>query len=120
MTDEAVANKHRGEISVTLDGVAYVMRPDFEAVAAIDETLGSVIALTKRAVGDPASLSLTELAVVVTEGIRAHGRANKTSEAHSGVDKIKKLIFASGIPNVVPSVCQFLAQSVTGGVSGND
>lgn len=124
MADDADAaatpNRHRGEIGLTLSGMKLVMRPDFEAVAAIDEQLGSIVGLTRRAIGQPESLSLHELAVIVTEGVRAHGRANKTSEAHSKLEKIKRMIFETGIPVAVAPVCQFLGQAVTGGAEGND
>lgn len=111
----ADANAHRGEIAVTLAGTVFVMRPDFEAVAAIDQQLGSVIGLTRRAIAEPASLQLHELAVVVAEGIKAHGRAVKDSNAHVSTDKIKRKIFDAGIPTVVPAVLAFLTAAITGG-----
>lgn len=110
-----VANRHRGEIAVTLSGTEFVLRPDFEAVAAIDDQLGSVIALTRRAIAEPASLSLSELAVVVAEGIKAHGCAAGDSNAHVKTDKIKRMIFETGIPTVVPQVVRFLTDAITGG-----
>jgi K+/H+ antiporter YhaU regulatory subunit KhtT len=121
--DEAApaANRHRGEIAVTLRQqgsdapTEFVMRPDFEAVAAIDDQLGSIIALTRRAIAEPASLSLAELAVVVAEGIKAHGRSVGDSNAHVRTEKIKRMIFDSGVPTVVPAVLQFLTAAVTGG-----
>jgi hypothetical protein len=115
-TEPPKANGHRGEIAVTLEGTVFVMRPDFEAVAAIDAELGSIVQITRRAVADPASLSLGEIAVIVAEGIKAHGRAAKNSNAHVGTQKIKRMIFDAGIPTVVPAVCAFLGAAVTGGV----
>ena len=117
MADEpaAAANAHRGENTVTLNGTEFTLRPDFEAVAAIDDQLGSVISLTRRAIAEPASLSLSELAVVVAEGIKAHGRSVKDSNAHVSTAKIKRMIFDSGIPTVVPAVLTFLTAAVTGG-----
>jgi hypothetical protein len=109
------ANPHRGEIAVTLGGVKFVLRPDFEAVAAIDTQLGSVMLLTRRAIAQPASLSLAELAVVVTEGIKAHGRATGGVNAHAGLETVKRMIFDAGIPTVMEPVCRFLAAAVTGG-----
>jgi hypothetical protein len=109
------ANPHRGEIAVTLGGAEFVLRPDFEAVAAIDSQLGSVMMLTRRAIAQPASLSLAEMAVVVTEGIKAHGRATGGVNAHAGLDTVKRMIFDAGIPSVMEAVLQFLAAAVTGG-----
>lgn len=118
-----MANKHRGEITVALGSRQFTLLPTFEAVAAIEAALGSVIALTKRGINDASSLTMTELAVVVTEGIRAHGRATGSSDAHSGVDVVKRLIFEAGLPRTVPAVIDFLAAAVTGGseaTPGND
>lgn len=109
------ANPHRGETTVTLKGTVFGLRPDFEAVAAIDDQLGSVVALTRRAIAEPASLTLNELAVVVAEGIKAHGRAARDSNAHVSTDKIKRQIFETGIPTVVPAVLAFLTAAITGG-----
>ncbi len=109
------ANAHRGEIAVTLAGTVFVLRPDFEAIEAIDDQLGSIVMLTRRAIAQPASLSLAELAVIVAEGIKAHGRSVKDSNAHVSTDKIKRMIFEAGVPTVVGTVCQFLALAVTGG-----
>ena len=109
------ANPHRGEIAVTLDGREFVLRPDFEAAAAIDTALGSVVEVARRGVADPAALSLQELSVILTEGIKASGRAAKSDDAHVGVQKVKRLIFEAGVPSVIGPVMQFLALAITGG-----
>lgn len=114
------ANPHRGEISVKLDSEAYVLRPDFDAILAIDEALGGITALTRRAINDVSSLTITELATVITEGIRAHGRSTGSASAHSGVEVVKRMIVKSGIPTVLPAVASFLAAAVTGGVEAGN
>jgi hypothetical protein len=114
------ANPHRGEISVKLDGADHVLRPDFDAILAIDEGLGGITALTRRAIADVSSLTLQELAVVITEGIKAHGRSTGSASAHSGVDTVKRMIVKNGIPTVLPAVAAFLAAAVTGGVEAGN
>ena len=111
----ATANPHRGECAVMLAGTRYVLRPDFEAISAIDAELGGILALARRGMNDPGDLTLHELAVIVAEGIKASGRAARTNDAHVKTDKIKRLIFETGIPAVVPGVVRFLVASVTGG-----
>ena len=111
----APANPHRGEISVTLAGQPFVLRPDFDAIMAIDEALNGIVALTRRAVQDPAALTITELAVVITEGIKAQGRSTGSVNAHTGTDAVKRMIVTAGIPTVLAGVTQFLAAAVTGG-----
>ena len=68
------ANATRGEISVEMEGVEYVLRPSFEAISAFEtQTNRSLIDLA-RAAGD-GQLKMGEAAVIVTECIKAHGRA---------------------------------------------
>jgi hypothetical protein len=114
------ANPYRGEISVTLDGAEFVLRPDFDAILAIDEALGGITALARRGLADLTSMTLSELAVVITEGIKAHGRSTGSSNAHAGVDNVKRMIFKAGIPTVLPAVGKFLAAAVTGGVEAGN
>lgn len=47
--DGQIANPHRGEASVTVDGQAYVLRPTFAALVAAEEELGPLFALVERA-----------------------------------------------------------------------
>lgn len=115
MADDPRPNEQRGENSVVLGEVTFVLRPDFEAVQAVDAALGGVTGLVRRAVQQPETLKLRELAVVVTEGIRAHGRKTGSATAHSGVDTVERMIFAAGIPTVIPAVTRFLVAAITGG-----
>ena len=114
------ANPHRGEISVKLDGADYPLRPDFDAILAIDEALGGITGLTRRAMTDLSSLTIKELAVVITEGIKAHGRSTKSANAHAGLDTVKRMIVKAGVPTVLPAVAAFLAAAVTGGVEAGN
>ncbi len=123
MADESAAaatvpglNPHRGEVAIELEGRRFVMLPTFEAVAAIEAEIGSVMALTKRGIANPSSLTLHELGVVVTEGIRAWGRDHKDAGcANSGLPKIQRMIFNAGTPMAVLPVILFLQQAITGG-----
>jgi hypothetical protein len=54
-----VANPHRGEVALLLDGMSHVLRPSFGALAAAEEELGSLFRLIERASGG--ELKLAEL-----------------------------------------------------------
>ncbi len=112
----AAANEHRGEVAIDLNGHRFVLLPTFEAVAAIESQIGPVMALARRGMGNPSSLELRELAVVITEGMRAWGKLHKdTGSANAGVDKVQRMIFDAGIPTAVMPVMRFLEQAITGG-----
>jgi hypothetical protein len=112
----AAANA-RGEVAIMLGGKRYVMRPDFEAIQAIDEASGSILALSRRLGSHP---SLADFALVVTEGIRAHGRFTKNAMlAHYGIDGVKRMIARAGIANpaITAPIGAFMAAAITGGVA---
>lgn len=113
-------NKHRGEIAVTLNGADYALRPDFEAVAAIDEQLGGILNIAKRSF-EGQSLTLHEVAVIVCEGIKAHGRATKkASQAGAQLPKVKREVFETGLITLVEPVAEFLTAALTGGVDAKN
>lgn len=72
------ANAERGEVMVELDGVDHVLRPSFEAQVAIERQCGRSIELLAQAAGE-GSMSIEEAAIVVTECVKAYGKA--TGEA---------------------------------------
>ncbi len=114
-------NRHRGEFPITLSGTDYVLRADYEAVAAIDEQLGSVVDVARRAIQD-GSLSLREMAVIVCEGIKAGERKKGNPHADSyTARKVSELIFDTGLTDCLKPVLQFLVSALGGGVtpSGN-
>lgn len=68
------ANAVRGEFSLPLGGKVYVLRPSYEAIVAIEEQTGKgLLQLFNDAAG--AALTLRETGIVVSEFIRAQGRA---------------------------------------------
>ena len=110
------ANKHRGECVVELEGAEYVLRPDFEAVAAIDDQCGSIIELAKRALSTQA-LSFREVSIVIAEGIKAQGRkTDNIGLKGTKLDRVQKMVFDAGMVAVLPAVVSFLAAAVTGGM----
>jgi len=60
------ANPWRGEVSITLDGISYVMRPTFERLNRIEQKLNMGFVALARKLAD-GNIMLEELAVVVAE-----------------------------------------------------
>jgi hypothetical protein len=108
------ANSHRGEIAITLSGRTYVMRPSFEAIERIDSECGSILQLAQKGV----RMSASDIALVVCEGIRAHGRhVGDTIVQSYDRRRVGRLIMAEGLATeaVMVPVGQFLAAALTGG-----
>ncbi|GGI82289.1 hypothetical protein GCM10007973_18440 [Polymorphobacter multimanifer] len=118
MSEGAQPNKHRGDVAITLGGQAKVLRPSFEAMVAIEAQCGSILTLAMRAGqrgGQP--LDTGEMAVIIAETLKAHGRDEKSTDAGASTDKVRKLIFEAGVHTVVPVVVEVLIAMVRGGQS---
>jgi hypothetical protein len=102
-------SQERGEVPITLEGVVYPMRPSGSAQMAIEDQLGTTITelwfrmLTffKRATGEPsdgnAGLTLRQMAVVITECIKAAGRDRKDNDLQKfTADRIADIIADAG------------------------
>jgi hypothetical protein len=115
------ANPHRGEVSITLDGASYVLRPSFEAIVEIEERLGLSIVAIVRKTAETSDIRMTEIGAIVAAGIRAHGReADDPLMAAVTNDRIGRLCWQEGLMSVLPVVQQFLLMAVNGGqASGN-
>ena len=113
------ANPHRGEIAIRLDA-DYVIRPDFEAAAAIDEQLGSIIDVARRALSEK-SISYREASIIICEGMKAQGRAtdDKTMQAVN-LRRVQQLVYEAGMLTVLGPCLGFLAAAVTGGADAGN
>lgn len=110
-----MATSERGEVTVTLDGADYSLRPTFEACSKIEELTGkSLLELALAAQSN--SLHLKDQAIIVAECVRAYGKAEGISSL-IGVQasKFGELIFNAGIIAILPRLETVLAGAVTGG-----
>jgi hypothetical protein len=115
----------RGEVTITLDGAEYVMRPSYEAIEAIEAQTGkSVIELLVEA--DSGKLHLSDAGVVVWECIKAWGRqcvaagdADPIAKSAAGanLEKVRKLIYKFGIHQTRQRIAILLMAAATGGVT---
>ena len=92
---DAVANLVRGEVSITLEGVRYLLRPSFEAAAQIESASGkSIHELTEAA--EAWKLTLTQAGLIVAMAMRAAARAGDIEGNLQQVrpERIAELIFS--------------------------
>lgn len=115
------ANATRGEVSLELEGVEYVLRPSYEAISAFEtQTNRSLIDLA-RAAGD-GELKLSESAIIVTECIKAHGRATDDKAlAAFNAARVGELILQAdgGLLIAMKRLELLLFMAATGGYTGS-
>lgn len=109
------ANIERGEIEVDLDGAPHVLTPSYEAQVAIERQTGRSIEQLAQAAGDGA-MTLEHAAIVVTECVRAHGRAKNLPILTSySAERVGECIVETGKLRVTKRVELLLFLAVTGG-----
>jgi hypothetical protein len=110
-----MANLERGEIEVDLDGAPHVLTPSYEAQVAIERQTGRSIEQLAQAAGD-GGLTIEQAAIVVTECVRAHGRA-KGLPGLSGYSpqRVGECIVETGKLQVAKRLELLLFLAITGG-----
>lgn len=100
------ANPHRGEVSLSLSGQVYRLRPSFDALVAAEAEIGSLIALVERA--GSGTVTLKDIAVLLHCCAQAGGH-DVTREAFA------QALLREGIASsVVP------LRTILGGLMGHD
>lgn len=115
------ANKTRGEVSLELEGAEYVLRPSYEAISAFEtQTNRSLIDLARAA--NDGELKLSESAIIVTECIKAHGRAiDDKAMAAFNAARVGELILQAdgGLLIAMKRLVLLLFMAATGGYTGS-
>lgn len=111
------ANAERGEITLTLDGAEFVLRPSNEAIMAFEEATGKgLLQLAQESLRG--ALRLGEVAQIATECIRAWGRATgqKSSQGVNAL-RIAELITEAdgGFVTACKVISAMLSLASTGG-----
>ena len=116
---QAPANSVRGETSISLEGVAYAMRPSFEAIVEFEDATGRSaselygLAVAKR-------LKAREIAAIIGACVRAKGRqdADRTVSAFQDA-RINQLITGEpgGLMGATQTLIGLLHKAATGGVT---
>lgn len=111
------ASAERGEISLTLDGGAFVLRPSFEAIDAFEAATGKgLLQLAQESLRG--ALRLGEVAQVVTECVRAWGRATGQKSAQGvNASRVAELILEAegGFVEASKTISAVLSLASTGG-----
>lgn len=111
----ATANPERGEISVELEGVPHVLQPSYQAQVAIEQQTGLSLEQLSDGAGRSA-LSIEHMAIIVTECVRAHGRAiGDAAKAAYQPQRVGECIVETGKLLIAKRLELLLYLAVTGG-----
>ena len=116
-----------GEVDLKLEGQAFVLRPSYQAIVAMEKKTGkSLIELATLA--EQCALNQEQQAIVTTELIRAWGRSLQvdeyasaserivaTSARGANVDSIGEMLYSVGPLAVQPRIAMVLGLAATGG-----
>lgn len=105
------ANPHRGEVSVTLDGREYKLRPTFQALVEIEQATGcGLVELTRRFIDG--KHSMRDIASILVAGINA-GREPGAPPVR--FEQIGPWAYEAGFLRVTEPCLQLLNNGLTGG-----
>ncbi len=106
------ANRHRGEVEITLAGKSYVMRPTFGALAAIEAKTGEGIAelLERMRTG---RVRITDVTAVIWAGLGATGEPVT-------YEKVGELVAEIGLDSLAVPVSMFLLNACKGGQASGE
>lgn len=112
-------NPVRGEVGLPLDGKLYPMLPTYEAHAAIEAQLGSVLSLSRRMLDTRLGLPPTrEVAIIAYETMREAGRDRKDPILQKvEVEVLARKIYAAGLLDLMPYFSEVLANMISGGTT---
>ena len=112
-------NKARGEITLTLGGRDWVLRPTFQALCEIESELGDgLIALVRRLA--QGSVGVRDVAVIVHAGIKA------VEKKPPSYDKVGQMVIEAGIVGLLGPLGEFLgaafsdSEDADGAANGGD
>lgn len=100
-----MANEQRGEVSFSLGGTEYVLRPSFDVLANIESDLKFGMA------------GLTQLFIEGKYGFREIEAIFRRGIAGAGVkppDNLKELLFSAGLPALSVPAARFVFGSISG------
>jgi hypothetical protein len=113
------ANETRGEISLTLDGAEHVLRPSYAAIQSFEKQTGKGLLALTQACGD-GTITTAEAAAIVTECIKAWGKANDDELAVGvNVKRVGELIMESGLLIIAKQLELLLFLAATGGYAAS-
>jgi len=100
----AAANPLRGECTLAVSGVTYVLRPSFENLVLAEAEMGSLFALVERAASG--ALTLTEMTALLWHCLPGEGRPERNA--------VGQAVLAMGLVGATQPVRAVLAQVLQG------
>lgn len=100
----AAANPLRGESTLCVHGVTYVLRPSFENLVLAEAELGSLFALVERAAGG--ALTLTEMTALLWHCLPGENRPERIA--------VGQAVLAMGLVGATSPVRAVLSQVLKG------
>lgn len=102
-----MANKHRGELEITLGEEHYNTRLNFDSIARIEGATGKSSIILAQSIGDT-TISLTELSFVLYTAIKGGG--NNITEKD-----VQKAMWDAGIVAAMAAAGEVLTNALVGG-----
>ena len=115
MENQETIDEERGEVGIELGGKTYPMAATYDAVKAIERDIGSILGISARLRSYEQSLTLNEIAVIVTRSVQAAGkeRDDEMLKAFS-VDKVGRSIYKIGVSKVMQPLTRLLYRMLSG------
>jgi hypothetical protein len=110
----AAANPARGEHSITLGGIGYVLRPTAAASFAVEEELGLSLLEVFRACNAMA-LSYAQIGVVLAHYIRAGAAPDDQMTRAVSSERLAELVYEDGVAIAFAMLTLLLADAIGGG-----
>lgn len=113
-TQTPPANEPREPVTLTLEGVPYILRPTYDAILAIEAATGKSAFQIARDAADT-SLSVTDAGIVSTELIAVEGRASGDKAVASvGRARISQMVLSEGLIAAQMRLAIVMTGAVTG------
>jgi hypothetical protein len=106
-----MANKHKGEVDLTMGGVEYTLRPTFESLVEFEDKAGVTAyeVMGELAHGKPAGFKV--IAAAVWSGIRAGWKDN--GKRPPTFIEVGEAIRRDGLATVLPAFGQYLTNALS-------
>lgn len=107
-----MANPHRGEVSLHLDGRDYTLRPSFHALAELESKTGlGIVALARKF--QAGEFGIGEMAAVIWSGL-----SGADAQPMLSYDEVGEQIAKAGLAHFVPAAAEYLGYAL-GGKTGD-
>ena len=113
----------QGQLSVELDGTAYVLRPSQEAISACEQDTGlSLFDLASLSAN--ARMRIEQIGIVLAALMRAYGKAHPEDPLHatyigSKPERLAELAYEAGPTRIMAALSVIFAGAINGGYTAS-